>query len=154
MISFLVTSSFIKRAVALGQLVLFIFILSCNDKPKEVTGFSITSITPSEGPLEGGTTITILGSNVKYAQNVDIDGEACTNLTVVGEAITCRTPMHDEGEVTVTVSNSVDGSASGNFSYVYHPLEVTSFTPTAGPDGGGTQFTVRGKGFSPGTTVT
>lgn len=154
MISLYVSSSWIRRAVALGQLVLFVFLLACNDKPQVTSGVSISSISPEEGPIEGGTTLSISGTNIKFVQAIDIDGSACTNLTVVGENMTCRTPSHAEGDVTVTVSEPTLGSASGNFRYVLPPLEVSSFSPTAGPTTGGGQFTVRGRGFSPGITVT
>ena len=44
---------------------------------------SITSFTPTSGPLAGGTTITITGTTLSGTTNVRFDGNAATAFTVV-----------------------------------------------------------------------
>src|SRR5262249_59219117 len=45
---------------------------------------TITSVTPSSGPLAGGTSITIAGTNFGGSVTVTVGGIATTGVTVTG----------------------------------------------------------------------
>jgi hypothetical protein len=77
---------------------------------------SITSISPAAGPLAGGTTITIAGSNFGNVTAVTIGGIAVTNFTVNtgalnAQTITATTPAGTRGAANVVVTTA-DGSSS------------------------------------------
>jgi hypothetical protein len=59
-----------------------------------VTPALITSISPSSGPIAGGTTVTITGTNFTGASSVAFGGKIATNINVVNDTtITCVTPL-------------------------------------------------------------
>ena len=78
-----------------------------------------------------------------------------TNVTVVSPtSITCTNPAGN-GDVYVTVTNSVGTSQSTSaalFAYVSPPT-VSSVAPSAGPTGGGTSVTISGNYFTGATAV-
>jgi hypothetical protein len=81
---------------------------------------SVTSVSPSSGPLAGGTSVTITGANFAAGATVTIGGTAATNVTVVSAtSITATTPAHAAGQtaVTVTNSNGLSGSLTNGFTY-------------------------------------
>jgi hypothetical protein len=66
---------------------------------------TISSISPTEGPILGGTNITVTGTNFVSGTTITFGGQQCTNLTVVSSTvITCTTPGHANGWVSVTVT--------------------------------------------------
>ncbi|MBH0024910.1 IPT/TIG domain-containing protein [Salinibacterium sp. SWN248] len=112
---------------------------------------TVTSISPNEGPLTGGTEVTIIGSGFTGATGVTFDGDAGTSFTVVSDTeITVTTPAGSEGAAAVVVQHPIGDADGGNFTYVVTPV-VMSMTPLVGPDDGGTLVTLRGTGFSAAT---
>ncbi len=87
---------------------------------------TITSITPSCGPGDGGTPVTIVGTNFTAPATVTFGGKSAIGIVVQSSTvITCLTPSHPAGNVTVTVTD-VGGTVSS--------LVVTYTIPgTAGP---------------------
>ncbi len=81
---------------------------------------SIIAVSPTFGPTEGGTTITITGTSLSYARQVKIGGVVASNLVVVNDtAITVVTPPGVFGPASVLVT-TVGGSTAalgGAFSY-------------------------------------
>ena len=116
---------------------------------------TITSISPNNGPIAGGTAVTITGTNFAAGATVTIGGTAATNVVVVsGTQITATTPAHAAGAVTVTVTvNSQSGSLTNGFTYNAPPT-VSSVSPNNGPIAGGTAVTITGTNFATGATVT
>lgn len=116
----------------------------------------ISSISPSSGPLGGGTSITINGDRFFNGLTVDIDGTPCVSVVVVDiNTITCTTPSNGPGSVDILVTNPdlqsdvlIDG-----FDYSSGP-SITSVTPPNGPPGGGTIINLAGSGFVNGATIT
>lgn len=145
-----------KRAVALLQLLLLIFISSCNEPTvtRKINFIAIDSISPESGSVDGGTLLTIEGRELQYVTSVTVGGSECTNLTVSEDTLTCETPPHANGSATVRIFSSKDGAVNGSFTYVLPDLEVSSFTPTLSRATGGTRITIRGEGFSAGMIVT
>lgn len=64
----------------------------------------ITSVTPSEGTMAGGTAVSIIGGGFNQGAVVLFGGSQATSVVVVDEnQITCVTPAHPVGPVDVQV---------------------------------------------------
>jgi hypothetical protein len=69
---------------------------------------SVTSITPSSGPVSGGTTVTISGTGFTTATQVSLGGQPIPFTIVDAQTITFVTPPHEAagtGSFDVTVTN-------------------------------------------------
>ena len=115
----------------------------------------VTKVTPSKGPLAGGTTVTVTGTSFTTVTAVTfgtktgtaISRKSATQLTVVD-------PAGSAGAVTVSVTTAFgSGTLPAAFTYVAAPT-VTKVAPTSGPTGGGTTVTVTGTNFTTVTAVT
>ncbi|MGE7370694.1 IPT/TIG domain-containing protein [Neorhizobium sp. NPDC001467] len=117
---------------------------------------SISGLSPASGPLAGGTSVVIAGSDLAGATGVTFNGVAATIQSVSATAITVTAPGGAEGPVNVAVTTAGGtsvASAASTFTYVAAP-EVSSLSPTAGPLAGGTAVTITGTRFTPDATVT
>lgn len=140
--------------MALWQVLALLFLVACEiEKKGEEIAVAVTAVSPATVPLEGGTTIVLTGTDLKYVTNVLIDGVACTTL-VLGEEISCVTPSHDVGAATISLYVPKESPTTATLTYVYPDLAVTSFTPTSADVAGGSQITFRGTGFTADVTVT
>ncbi|MBA4371352.1 MAG: hypothetical protein C0402_00650 [Thermodesulfovibrio sp.] len=118
---------------------------------------TVTSISPTSGPVVGGTAVTITGTSFTGATAVMFGGAAATGVTVVNSTtITATSPAGSAGTVDVTVTTpsgtSVTSSAD-QFTYAAAPT-VTGISPTSGPTVGGTSVTITGTNFTGATSVT
>lgn len=117
----------------------------------------IGSLSPTSGPITGGTAVTIKGFGFSAgAASVTFGGVAATSVTVVNDTtLTVDTPAHTAGfvDVIVTIGSSTY-VASSAFRYLDPPPVVTSVAPAQGPDTGGTVVTITGTGFQIGASVT
>ena len=79
----------------------------------------VSSVSPNNGPIAGGTGVTITGTNFAAGATVTFGGTAATNVVVVNStSITATIPAHAAGAVTVTVTvNSQSGSLTNGFTY-------------------------------------
>ena len=86
-----------------------------------VTPHTVTSLTPSQGPMAGGTTVTIKGTNFTAPAEVYFGQHQATNVVVTNATtLTCRTPQAFASEV-VDVTVYKDGRAvalPGSFRFV------------------------------------
>jgi len=118
-----------------------------------------TGLTPAQGPVGGGTTVTVAGSGFLADSTVSVDGSAPItpdSIAADGTSLTFTTPAHALGDVPVTVTTRGGTSAPQTFTYQPAPAGapvLTGITPTEGPAGGGTPVTITGTGFSAGSTV-
>lgn len=114
-------------------------------------------ISPNFGSKDGGTEITINGSQFGPGVAVTAGGQPCVNLTVnpEGTQITCDTPAGATGDADVVITNTDGGTATvtDGFSFTSAPA-VTGISPVAGPATGGTHITISGSDFLDGATVT
>ncbi len=116
---------------------------------------AVTAISPTEGPLAGGTSVTITGTGFTGATAVDFGTTAATNLAVTSATQITATSPAGTGTVDVTVVGPGGTSATSSadqFTYVAAPA-VTAISPAAGPTGGGTSVTITGSGFTGATAV-
>ncbi len=122
---------------------------------------TVTSVSPTTGPVAGGTTVTIKGTNLTAAAPVvDFGATAATNIVSdSASTIVVTSPQAPAvGTVHVTVTTTGGTSATGTkdqFTYFSPgPPTVTSVSPSSGPTAGGTPVTIKGTGFLSGASVT
>ena len=69
----------------------------------------VNSMSPNNGPIAGGTSVTITGVDFATGATVTFGGGSATNVVVVNATtITATTPAGSAGAVAVTVTNRVD----------------------------------------------
>jgi hypothetical protein len=116
----------------------------------------VTGVSPSVGPTEGGTTITVTGTKFSGTTAVQVGGVAATSFTVNSDtSLTVVTPAHAAGQVDVVVSNQeFDSAVNGGskFTYVTRAV-VSSLSPSSGPPEGGTTVVITGSNFTGATAV-
>ncbi|MBC7724914.1 MAG: IPT/TIG domain-containing protein [Burkholderiaceae bacterium] len=119
---------------------------------------TITSLVPDNGPVEGGTVVTITGSGFTGATGATFDAAPGTVFSVDSDTqITVTTPAHIAGPVDVVVVKAGGNSLPGTFTYTEFAIilpTITSITPDNGPDYGGTVVTIIGSGFTGSTGAT
>lgn len=109
---------------------------------------TLTGVLPAQGPVAGGTAITLTGTNFIPGATVTVGGDPCTNLVVVSATtITCTTPAGTAGPADVTATTA-DGSATlpGGFLYLLRPI-IAAVDPAVGAVSGGMHHTITGTGF-------
>ena len=73
---------------------------------------TLAGVDPATGTTAGGTSVTLTGTKFVSGTTVDFGGAAAINVVIVSTtSLTCDTPLHAAGQVTVTVTTS-SGSAS------------------------------------------
>jgi hypothetical protein len=78
----------------------------------------LSQISPASGPGEGGTQVTIAGTNLLGATSVTFGGTPATNVNAsLGNFITCTTPAHASGNVSVVVTAPGGESNALTFRY-------------------------------------
>jgi len=117
---------------------------------------TVTGITPAQGPVSGGTEVTITGTKFTGATAVTFDGTVATAFTVVSDTIiNATTPAHAAGAVDVVVTTP-GGSATGTYTYeeiVLPAPTVTGIAPASGIAGEPlTGVSITGTNFITGTT--
>jgi hypothetical protein len=66
---------------------------------------TVTSISPINGPTDGGTSITITGTNLTGATGITVGGVACSAFSVISStSATCTTPVGTVGTASVLVT--------------------------------------------------
>ena len=117
---------------------------------------TVSAVNPNAGPIAGGTSVTITGTNFTGATAVSFGGTAAASFAVVSAtSITATSPAHAAGavDVTVTTPNGTSAtSASDTFTYAAAPT-VSAVNPNAGPIAGGTSVTITGTNFTGATAV-
>ncbi len=122
----------------------------------------VTSLSPTAGPVAGGTTVTITGSGFGPGDpntTVTFGGAAGSMVDVVSTTkitvVTPPSPLPGDGHgpVNVTVSDSGGSTTLTNaFTYDVAPV-VTGISPTSGPPGGGETVIIKGSGLCGATSV-
>ncbi|MEO8541366.1 MAG: IPT/TIG domain-containing protein [bacterium] len=119
---------------------------------------SVVSLTPTTGPIVGGTVVTVTGTGFTGATGVTFGGTAGTALTITSDtSLTVTSPGHLAGVADVIVttpSGASPNTSADNYTYGTVLPSVTSLSPTGGPIGGGTSVTITGTGFTGATLVT
>ena len=118
-------------------------------------GPTISSISPTQGPETGGTTVMITGTNLDNATEVDFGATAVTSFTIdTATQITLTAPA-GTGTVdvtVVTVGGTSTTSVADQFTYVPAPT-VSGLSPTQSPETGGTTVMITGTNLDNATEV-
>jgi hypothetical protein len=114
----------------------------------------ISSVSPKNGPITGGTLVTITGSGFVDPAQVTFGGTNATSVTVVDiNTLTCITPSQPStGPVQIVVTVGTDTATYNSFTYFITPT-LTIVNPNFGPVAGFTPVTLTGTGFLTGATV-
>lgn len=135
-------------------LAVLLFVSALGILPAAEAAPSVSGLTPTSGPTNGGTTITISGLGFVQGALVEIGGVKATNIQVVSASqITAVTPARTSAAANqpVVVTNP-DGSKSTSgvsFTFTASPSPtVTGFSPGSGSVLGGTSMLITGTGFS------
>jgi IPT/TIG domain len=97
---------------------------------------SPAAVTPDRGPDAGGASVTITGTGFTGSGNVLFGASVAVNRVIVDDTtITCDTPAHAAGTVTVTVAKTGGNGILPN-GYTYEPPPALT---TVDPDTGSAQ---------------
>lgn len=109
---------------------------------------AVKGVSPSTGPPEGGTPLTITGKGLATATEVRVGDKVAELVARADGEVSVRTPAHDPGKVTVTVRTDKGQAVplavgADQFEYVASALPPANpsgvgTTAAAGPAGGGT----------------
>ena len=116
---------------------------------------TITKVTPGEGPLAGGTKVTITGTGFTKSSTVSFGATKAKASTYVSETELSAESPAGTGTVNVTVVTAGGTSATSpadDFNYVSTPT-VSKLAPAEGPEAGKTTVTITGTGFTGATAV-
>ncbi|MFC4494871.1 IPT/TIG domain-containing protein [Streptomyces ovatisporus] len=112
---------------------------------------TLSGVSPEQGPVSGGTTVTLTGTGLTGATAVNF-GTAPAQFTVVSATqITAVTPA-GTGAVPVTVTTSGGTSGAVYFFYAVPPT-LSKVFPGRGPTSGGTTVVLTGAGLTGATAV-
>ncbi|MDA8309395.1 MAG: IPT/TIG domain-containing protein [Actinomycetota bacterium] len=126
---------------------------------------SVAGISPSTGPVVGGTQVTVTGTGFAPTATVSFGTTLAAKVTVESATeLVATSPAHGAGPVDVTVTEGTRTSATSSadlFTYVTSASSPSSSTaptltgvaPSSGSVTGGTIVTVTGTGFTTTTAV-
>lgn len=115
---------------------------------------TLTSISPTQGPLSGGNPVTLTGTGFTDVAGVFFGSVPASSFTVVDSThITAVAPGgNPAGQAQVTVTTPAGTSNAVSYFTVPAPL-LTDITPAQGPTAGGNTLTLTGSGFTGTTSV-
>jgi formylglycine-generating enzyme required for sulfatase activity len=115
---------------------------------------TISSVSPAQGSVLGGTVITLTGTGLAATGAVTVGGAPCTAVTVLSPTqVRATTPPGSAGEAPIAVTTPAGTSlASQPFTYVMQ--SVSSISPSSGAYQGGTAITITGQYLAGTTSVT
>ncbi|MBI3074416.1 MAG: IPT/TIG domain-containing protein [Deltaproteobacteria bacterium] len=114
---------------------------------------SIWSASPSTGPSDGGTSVTIYGSGFVAGASVTFGGTPGAVSIFSGGNIAVTTPAHALGTVDIVVTiPDASATLSNGFTFC-NSLTVTSVNPTFGPAAGDASVDVTFTGYGPDASV-
>jgi hypothetical protein len=117
---------------------------------------AVTALSPTSGPLAGGTSVTISGSNFVSGATASVGGVAATSVVFnSATSLTITTPGGNDGPAAVVVTNpDTQISAPVSYDYLGTAPAITQLAPASGALAGGTSVTITGTSFYNGATVT
>ena len=126
---------------------------------KPAQQIEIHQITPKEGPVTGGTIVTIKGKDFEPDATVYFGFQPAKSVQVISPTeLRVVTPPNPAGVYDVLVTNFADGSNAvkeGGFTYKEPKTspKINYISPTVGPKEGGTKLIIVGEDFWPGAQV-
>ena len=120
-------------------------------RPITPSPLTVASVRPDNGPLAGGTVVTITGTNFIDVTAASVGGAALQYLIVVSDTLMTGTipAAGSSGTRDVAVTSTSHGSATCTACFTYNPLPtVTAVSPDNGPLVGGTAVAITGANFA------
>lgn len=115
---------------------------------------AIAKVDPAEGPVGGGSPITITGSGFSGKTKVLVGGKPAIGVQVVADdEIIAVTPPGIFGSQPVHVINDRGTAVMKKGFFYYDPPSIQTILPAAGPTGGGTESIIEGNNFTAKTAV-
>ena len=117
----------------------------------------ISSVTPSTGTTQGGTTVVITGAGFTGAVNVSFGAVKTGDFNIdTNSQITVISPASGAGMVDISVTGPAGTSSAtpaDRFTFGLPAPTVTGISPASGPAAGGTTVVITGSGFMQATSV-
>lgn len=126
----------------------------------------ITTVSPTSGPIDGGTRVTIFGEGFQAPVQVFFGSQDAQVINVTFNQIIVMSPnardtaSNGSGTVTgpvdikiININSATNVTATGAFRYT-PKMQITAAGPTEGPFTGGTRVTIDGVGFNDPVAVT
>ncbi|MDX2709645.1 IPT/TIG domain-containing protein [Streptomyces sp. PA03-6a] len=107
----------------------------------------LVSLSPTQGPASGGTTVVLTGSGFSGASAVRFGSTAATSFTVNSATQITAVAPAGSGAVAVTVTAPGGTSNAVTYTYLVQPV-LLSLSPAQGPASGGTTVVITGSGLS------
>jgi uncharacterized repeat protein (TIGR03803 family) len=116
---------------------------------------TVTSLSPTTGPVSGGTSVVITGTGFTGATAVHFGATNATSFTVTSDTQITATSPAGGGivDVTVTIPGGGTSSTSSADQFTYFGAVVTGVSPNTGNVAGGTVVTITGTAFTEATAV-
>lgn len=89
---------------------------------KYILPMTITSIVPNEGPSSGNTTVTILGSNLSSAQNIQFGSSIISSFQIIDDNTISFVALPGSGTINVSVTSYGGNSNVLTYSYIMPPI--------------------------------
>jgi alpha-tubulin suppressor-like RCC1 family protein len=115
---------------------------------------TVTKLSAKAGPVAGGTSVTITGTEFTGATTVSFGRESASFTVTSSTSITAVAPAQAAGIVDITVTTPGGTSAISTKDHFSYTPTVESVTPSGGAIAGGTTVTVTGTGFALGSIAT
>lgn len=126
------------------------------------SGPSVSSVSPTSGPVTGGTTVTLLGNGFQSGASVDFGSLAAASVAFVSSTeLQATTPSSQGGTVSVVVTNpdSQSGTLSAGYTF-FHTVSLSWTASTSTVSGynvyrsstSGGPYTKINSSLDPGTT--
>ncbi|OBT38512.1 hypothetical protein VE00_11175 [Pseudogymnoascus sp. WSF 3629] len=113
----------------------------------------VTGLSPASGPVSGGNTVTLTGSNLNGATAVTFAGNAASSFAILSSTgINAVAPPGTAGTVSVVVTTPAGPSLGFNYTYIAPPAPTAVF-PTSGVTAGGDSVAITGTGLTGTTSV-
>ncbi len=120
----------------------------------------ITTLSPTSGPIDGGTRVTIFGEGFQAPVQVFFGSQEAQVINITFAQIIVMSPTardtasNGSGTVTgpvdvkiININSNTSVTATGAFRYT-PKMQITAMGPTEGPYSGGTRVTIDGVGFT------
>ncbi|MGW7365793.1 IPT/TIG domain-containing protein [Streptomyces sp. NPDC054841] len=112
---------------------------------------AISLVSPDKGPLAGGNSVTITGSNLTLTSTVRFGASTATGVSIDSDTQVTALAPSGSGTVAVTVTTpggtSTNGLGNAYYTYLANPV-ISSLTPSSGPALGGTTVTITGSNLT------
>ena len=106
---------------------------------------TISSVSPTQGCLLGGTVVTISGTWLGSVASVTVDGLPCSGVTVNSPtSVRATDPAGTAGAADVAIT-TLGGTSVSAAAFTYREMVVSAIAPSGGLPAGGTLMTLTGE---------